>query len=368
MFEKRYAPVGSRPGTLVISETSADSSVKVFSYGKENVREFCVSKQELLSDSGEAQNLQNIITDNSEVTWVDIQGLGSKEVLLKIAKLFGLHILTIADVVNVPQRPKTEIHDSYVLNLGAMARLESDGSIDLEQLSVIWGKNYVLTFQERLGDILDPVRERIRKGKGPIRKSGSDYLAYAIIDTTVDAFYPILEELGEQLEELEDKIVLNPTESALQEVYRAKRELLRLRRSIWPQREAVSSLTRDENPFIKKATRIYFRDTYEHLIQVIDVLETYREIAGSFMDVYLSSISNKMNEVMKVLTIMGTIFIPLSFFAGIFGMNFEYMPELKLKWAYPAFWIFIVVTASSMMFYFRAKGWIGAGASKSKDS
>jgi magnesium transporter len=358
MFEKRYAPVGSRPGTLVISESSPEPAIRIIYYTQSELLEFELPNTELLS--GNITKLEQCIANPKGVTWVDVQGLGNGEVIRAIAKLFSLHDLTLADVVNVPQRPRTEVHNDYALNIGTMAKLDQSGIVDLEQLSVIWGKNYVITFQERSGDILDPVRNRIRKAKGPIRKSGCDYLAYALIDTTVDAYYPILEQLGETLEDLEDEIIVSPTEKSLQKVYKCKRELLQLRRSIWPQREAVSALTRDENPFVKKSTRIFFRDTYEHMIQVIDVLETYRELAASFMDVYLSSLSNKMNEVMKVLTIMGTIFIPLSFFAGVFGMNFEHMPELKLKWAYPAFWAFIVISACSMLLYFRRKGWIGS--------
>ena len=359
MFKKRHAPIGSRPGTLVIAEDSPDPEIAVFYYETEEVKEFTVSNPALLSRDTTAIELENYIANTKGVTWVDVQGLGSEEVLRSLADLFQLHPLTIADVVNIPQRPKSETHEAYQLHISSMVHLKSDNSIDFEQLSVVWGTNFVITFQERLGDILDPVRERIRKGKGPIRKSGSDYLAYAIIDTTVDAFYPILEQIGEELEELEDRVVSNPTEDALQEVYRSKRELLRLRRSVWPQREAISALIREENTFVKKTTRVFFRDTYDHIIQIIDVLETYRELASSFMDVYLSSISNKMNEIMKMLTVMGSIFIPLSFFAGVFGMNFEYMPELKLKWAYPAFWVFIISVAIGMLCFFRHKGWIG---------
>ncbi|MCL4144465.1 UNVERIFIED_CONTAM: hypothetical protein GTU68_018331 [Idotea baltica] len=348
----------------MISEDSPECQVNVVYYTLKEVKEFPLSSSDLLANGDDTQLVKSFLTEAKAVTWVDVQGLGSRDILLKIAELFELHALTMSDVVNIPQRPKTDIHDNYLLNVGVMAQIKSDGNVDLEQLSVLWGKNFVVTFQERLGDILDPVRERVRKGKGPIRKSSCDYLAYAIIDTTVDAFYPILESIGEQLEDLEDRIVSAPTEDALQEVYQCKRELLSLRRSVWPQREAVSALTREENPFVKKGTRIYFRDTYEHLVQVMDIVETYRELAGSFMDVYLSSISNRMNEVMKVLTIMGTIFIPLSFFAGVFGMNFEYMPELKVKWAYPAFWVFIFVSTGSMLFFFRRKGWIGSAKRK----
>lgn len=358
-FQKKYAPAGSRPGTLVISEEATEPSISLISYDQNEIEEFSISNEELLTDSGAALRLKELISQKNNITWIDIQGLGSESVLKKIAELFELHLLTIADVVNVPQRPKTDLYDTYSLSIGFMAKLKNQDEIDLEQISVIWSDKYVITFQERFGDILDPVRERIRKGKGPIRKSGNDYLAYAIIDTTIDGFYPVLEQVGEKLEDLEGQIINSPDENSLQKIYKLKRELLSLRRIVWPQREAINHLAREENDFVKKSTRVFFRDTYDHIIQIIDVIETYRELAGSFMDVYLSSLSNKMNEVMKVLTIIGTIFIPLSFFAGIFGMNFEYMPELKWKWAYPTFWIVMLSSAATMIYYFKKKGWIG---------
>jgi magnesium transporter len=277
-----------------------------------------------------------------------------------------MHRLTLADIVNVPQRPKVEEHESYLFVLTVMASITSAMKLGVEQMGLILGDGYLLTFQHDYGDVFDPVRERIRDGRGPIRRSGSDYLAYALLDAVVDGYFPVLEQIGEELEELENEVVNNPDESILKRIYQAKREMLGLRRAVWPQRESISSLTRDEHPFISKTVRVYFRDTYDHVAQVIDIIETYRELAGSFMDIYLSSLSNRMNEVMKVLTLFATVFMPLSFLAGIYGMNFEYMPELKLRWAYPMFWIFILSIAIAMLTFFVKRGWIDLSSSGGK--
>ncbi|MCB0359465.1 MAG: magnesium/cobalt transporter CorA, partial [Bdellovibrionales bacterium] len=226
---------------------------------------------------------------------------------------------------------------------------------------------WVLTFQEWPGDVFDPIRARIRAGKGLIRKGGSDYLAAALIDAVVDGYYPVFEAIGDSLEDLELEVVRQPNEQTLERIYQAKRDLLNLRRAVWPQREVLNELTRSEHRLIKKQTRLYFRDAYDHAAQLIDVLETFRELAGSFMDVYLSSISMRMNEVMKVLTIIATIFIPLSFLAGVYGMNFEYMPELRWRWAYPAFWMLMLILAGLMLLWFRRLGWLGGDRGPSAD-
>jgi magnesium transporter len=228
----------------------------------------------------------------------------------------------------------------------------------VEQVSLVFGKNFVISFQEKQGDIFETIRERIRNGKGRIRKMGTDYLAYALIDAVVDHYFIILEKDGEKIEELEDKVVSDPKPETLQKIHRLKREMIFLRRSVWPLRELVNSLERGESPLIHKATRIYLRDVYDHTIQVIDTLETYRDMLSGMHDTYLSSISNRMNEVMKVLTIIATIFIPLTFIAGIYGMNFEFMPELKWRWAYFSVWGVILIVAVFMLIFFRRKKWL----------
>ena len=227
-----------------------------------------------------------------------------------------------------------------------------------EQVSIILGKNYVISFQETSGDVFQTIRDRIRHGKGRIRKMGADYLAYALIDSIVDNYYIVLEKLGDKLEEIEDNVVNNPTPDTLKIIHGMKRELIFLKKQIWPLREVINNLYRAETTLIKKSTNIFVRDLYDHTIQVIDTIETFREMNTGMLDIYLSSISNKMNEVMKVLTIFAAIFIPLTFIAGVYGMNFQYMPELGWQWGYFTVIGFIVIVGIILLFYFKNKKWI----------
>jgi magnesium transporter len=298
------------------------------------------------------------LLEESTVCWIDIQGLGDEKVLREFADLFSIHPLALEDVVNVPQRPKVERFEKHTLCITRMALLRAEG-IEPEQVSVFVGPNYVLTFQERSGDVFDPIRDRIRQGGPVIRNSGPSYLAYALLDAVIDGYYPLLETFGEKLEVLEDEIVGNPRPTILHEIHKAKGDLLALRRAIWPQREAINALIRDENPLIADVVRVYLRDCYDHCVQIMDAIETYRELAGGLMDVYLSSVGNRQNEVMKVLTIMASIFIPLTFIAGIYGMNFENMPELRAAWGYPLLLVIMAAVAIGMIVYFRRKRWLG---------
>ncbi|MDF1535272.1 MAG: magnesium/cobalt transporter CorA [bacterium] len=299
------------------------------------------------------------------VTWVNVDGLGDADTLIALAELFGIHGLALEDVVHVHQRPKVE---EYEDNLFIVARMLSlaEGRVGSEQVGVFLGDRFVLTFQERQGDCLDPVRERIRKARGRIRKFGADYLAYAILDAVVDAWFPLLEDYGELLDNLEVVILDEPDETTVNDIHRVKRDLMEIRRTVWPMRETVNSLFRNDS-FIKPETQLYLRDCYDHVAQVIDMVESYRDMASGLMDVYLSSISNRMNEVMKVLTIIATIFIPLTFVAGIYGMNFNTeaspfnMPELNWKYGYPAFWGLMLVIGGAMALFFRSRGWLGGG-------
>ena len=297
--------------------------------------------------------------DTSTVTWINIDGVHDVGFVQSLGENFGLHPLIIEDIVNTQQRPKTEESENYIYIVLKMLYFDDEKSeTQVEQVSLVLGENFVISFQEREGDIFEAIRERIRNGKGRIRKMGADYLAYALIDAVVDHYFIILEKDGEKIEELEDKVVSDPKPETLQEIHRLKREMIFLRRSVWPLRELVNSLERGESPMIRKATRIYLRDVYDHTIQVIDTVETYRDMLSGMHDTYLSSISNRMNEVMKVLTIIATIFIPLTFIAGIYGMNFEFMPELKWRWAYFGVWGVIVVIAFAMVIYFRRRKWL----------
>ena len=355
MFKKRHASAEFKPGTLVIPVGAPQPIVKAMLYSPTNLLEKPIETKDI---SKFEQEIIELLNNKDCNLWLDIQGLGSEDILLKIADIFGLHVLTIADVVNIPQRPKAENLESHYLFVGAMIELNSDNIIEIDQVSVIWGKNFVLTFQEQPGDVLGPVRNRLRSGTGQMRKSKCDYLAYAIIDASIDGYYPILENFGEKLEVLGEELIKAPGRESLQRIYEAKRELLKIRKIIWPQREALNSLARDEISFVKKETRVYFRDTYDHVIQLIDVVETYREFVSGFIDIYLSSNSMRMNEVMKLLTIIGTIFMPLSFFASVYGMNFRVLPELQYEYSYFIFWACMIAITVGMLFYFQRKGWL----------
>ena len=348
-FQKRHTRVGARPGTLVIAEDASHPRIHVIQYTESDLKEYDVTGPSKL----------DACLARPGVTWVDVCGLGDETTLRRIGEIFDLHPLALEDVVNVPQRPKVEAYDAHLLLITRMVMPAGEATLETEQVSVFVGRNYVLTFQERYGDVFDPVRKRIFRGGGPIRKFGADYLAYALLDTVIDAYYPILETMGDYLEALEEEVVQRPTLDSLHKIYRSKRELLTLRRSIWPQREAINMLVRDESDFVSDAVRVYLRDTYDHCVQLIDGTETYRELVGGLMDVYLSSIGNRQNEVMKVLTIMASIFIPLTFLAGIYGMNFEAMPELHSAWGYPVILGIMATTAIAMLYRFRRLGWIG---------
>jgi magnesium transporter len=308
-------------------------------------------------DNVAVAELKNLL-DTEAVCWVDVQGLGDETVLRELADLFSIHCLALEDVVNVPQRPKVERFESHTLCITRMA-LQREEGIEPEQVSLFLGSNYVLTFQERSGDVFDPIRNRIRQGGPVLRSSGPGYLAYALLDAVVDGYYPLLELFGEKLEALEDEIMAQPHPAALQEIHQTKRDLLAIRRSLWPQREAVNALIRDEDPLLTDTVRVYLRDCHDHCVQIMERVETCRELAAGLMDVYLSNVGNRQNEVMKVLTIMASIFIPLTFMAGIYGMNFENMPELHSRWGYPFLLAAMAVIAVGMVCYFRRLGWLG---------
>jgi len=298
--------------------------------------------------------------DSSNISWINVCGLHDTEILEKLGNHFNIHFLALEDILNTEQRPKIDDYESILYCvLKSIGLDESAKEITSEQVSLILGRGWVITFQERMPDCFEPVRERIRKSKGRIRKSGSDYLTYALIDLIVDNYFSVLEKIGEAIEQLEDELVTNPRAENLNKIYKMRRELLFLRKSVWPLREALSWMQRDETELIKDDTQIYIRDVYDHAIQVIDTIETYREMISGMLDTYLSSISNRMNEVMKVLTIIATIFIPLTFIAGVYGMNFQNFPELQWRWIYPwGFWVTIILVVFIMFIYFKRKKWL----------
>lgn len=350
---KRYSTPGTEPGTLRPIESPRTDKVRmtVIDYDADHFEEKTIESVEELAP----------YCDTPSVTWINIEGLTDIPLLEALGREFDIHPLTLEDVLNCGQRPKLEDYGSYHFVVMKSLRLAEAG-LELEQISFILAEHFVITLQEIPGDSFEAVRERLRKGKGQIRSAGPDYLAYALIDALVDEFFPVLETYGEHLEALEDTVIQKATPDTLNEIHQIKRELLIVRRAAWPEREVINALQREGNDLIRPETRVFLRDCYDHTIQVIDMIETYRDLAGGLLEVYLSSVSNRMNEVMKVLTIISTIFIPLNFIAGLYGMNFntDYplnMPELHWAYGYPAVLCVMLTVAVSLVFYFRRKGW-----------
>jgi magnesium transporter len=293
------------------------------------------------------------------VTWINIDGIHDVTIIDRVGKAFDLHPLLLEDILNTGQRPKFEDYKDRVFLVLKMLRYNDENqAVETEQVSLILGPSFVISFQERVGDLFEPVRDRIRNAKGRIRKMGADYLAYALLDAIVDSYFGILERLGDKIEALEEELVSDPNQRTLRQIHMLKREMISLRRSIWPLRELINGMERSESDLIAESTGVYLRDVYDHTIQIIDTIESFRDMVSGMLDIYLSSISNRMNAVMKVLTIIATIFIPLTFIAGIYGMNFDHMPELKWRWAYPAVWGVMLVTGAVMLAYFRRKKWL----------
>ena len=303
------------------------------------------------------------------ITWLDVRGLGDPALFDRLGEIFHLHPLALEDCVNVPQRPKTDVYPDQQILVTRMVNMDKEKIVS-EQLSIVFGKGWVVTIQEEPDiDCLETLRQRIREGRGVIRTAGADYLAYALFDAVIDGFYPVLEEVGESLDQLEEE-VLESSVSRNREIFAMKRELLQLRRAIWPQRDLLASLLRDKSPHIADETRPYFRDTYDHAVQIMDMVETFREIASSLMDLFMTGVSNRLNEVMKVLTILSTVFLPMTFIAGVYGMNFDTsvspfnMPELKWAFGYPFSIVLMLASAGGLLLYYRQRGWIGAAKPK----
>ncbi len=303
--------------------------------------------------------LQDCVPVKDGVTWVNVFGIHDVELIGDLGRRFGIHPLTLEDIVNTSQRPKAEEFDDYFFVVLKMITYHEDShEINIETVSMVFGAGFVISFQERDGDAFDPIRDRIRTAKGRVRRMGADYLAYALMDAIVDAYFVALEGIGDYIEQVEDEIVLRPEPEHMQEIHRLKREILFLRKSVWPLREEISAILKTESPLIQSETRVYLRDVYDHTIRVVDMVETFRDILSSMHDIYLSSVSNRMNEVMKVLTIIATIFIPLTFVVGVYGMNFEHMPELHWRWSYLGVWGLMMTMTIGMVLYFRKRRWL----------
>ena len=351
IIKRRSKKAGLPPGTLVhVGERRAEKAkITILDYDEKNFEERVAKRVEDCFP----------FKDKPTVTWINIDGLHDIKIIEKLGKHFGLHPLLLEDILNTGQRPKMEDFESHIFVVLKMLYHDKEADeIVAEQVSIVLGENFVISFQEREGDVFDTIRERIRSGKGRIRKAGPDYLAYSLMDAIIDNYFIILERLGDRIGDMEDEVVDNPSKEALRNIHHVKGEMVFLRKSVWPLREVISGLERTESRLIDEKTNIYLRDVYDHTVQIIDTIESLKDTVSGIRDTYLSSISNRMNEVMKVLTIFASIFIPLTFIAGVYGMNFEYIPELGWHWGYFAVWAVMISAAMLMLLYFRRKGWL----------
>lgn len=350
IIRSRAEKAGSLPGELIYLGEQKMESARVTAV---DYNEISYSHRQIDDVADLA-----VARDAESVTWVTVAGLHDVAVIEAIGRFFDIHPLLLEDILNTDQRPKWEQYDNYVYLILKALSLEVNGRIRTEQISIVLGNTFVLTFEEQEDDTFQALRQRLEHDQGRLRREGADYLAYSLLDVIVDEYFVILENLGERVEELEDDLLTNPDRDTLEEIQHLKRELLYLRRSVWPLREVIGALQRGESELFDRDTLIYLRDVYEHTIQVIDTLETYRDLVSSLLDIYLSSLSNRLNETMKVLTVISTIFIPITFVTSLYGMNFVYMPELHWQWGYLAVWLVILVTTVTLIIYFRHKKWL----------
>ena len=349
--KKRSVKNGLPPGTLVHIGATSDKKVQisVIGYGPDGTEE---------SNFQQIDQYLETPCDNT-VVWVNVEGVHDIELIRALGEKHSFHPLVLEDIVNTVQRPKIEDYGDYLFIVLRMLRPSEEGDFSSEQLSVILGPDYLFTFQEGLnGDSFDSVRERIRNGKGKIRGMGADYLAYALVDAIVDGYFTVLEGFGERIVDIEEELTQSPDQKSLHRINGMKKEIIYLRKTVWPLREAISFLERGDSPLLHDATRLYFRDVYDHTVQVIDTVETYRDLLSGMLDLYLSSISNRTNEVMKFLTVIGTIFMPLTFLVGVYGMNFKHFPELEWHNGYFILWGLMIAMALLMVAYFRKKRWL----------
>jgi magnesium transporter len=349
LVQKRSRKSGLPPGTLVhIGERKSETvAITVFQYNGTACEEHRPEQLDRLSPPGD-----------DSVAWINVGGVHKVDIVEALGKQFALHPLLLEDVANTDQRPKLDDYDSYVFLVMKMLSLTERQEIAVEQVSLVLGRNYVLSFQENGTDVFQPVRERLRGGKGRLRQSGADYLLYALVDAIVDQYFAVLESIGEKIESLQQTVVADPRPETLNEIHALKRQLLFLRRAVWPLRDVMNNLSRLDCPFLQQPTQVFFRDVYDHVVQIVDTIETLREMVSASLDIYLSSVSYRLNAVMRILTVITTIFMPLSFIASIYGMNFEYMPELESRWGYPLVLAVMTAVGVGMLVLFRSKRWL----------
>jgi len=349
--DKRSQKAGVAPGTVVhVGARRAEKvRITVIDYGEK------LFEERVVTDVEECR----VFKDRPTVTWINIDGLHDIEVIEKIGRMFGIHPLVLEDIVNTHQRPKMENYNDYIYCVVKMiTHILGGAQLDVEQVSFILGKNFLISFQEKEGDVFESTRERIRSSKGRVRSAGPDYLLYSLIDAIVDNYFTILENLGEQLENLEARAIANPTRASLRQMHSIKTQFIYLRKAVWPLREVLSGLQRAESSLIAETTGVYLRDAYDHTIQVIDNVETLRDMATVMMEIYVTAVGNKLNEIMKVVTIIATLFMPITFLASLYGMNFEFMPLLHSPYGFPIMLVLMLVSCLALLMYFRKKRWI----------
>jgi magnesium transporter len=359
---KKASPPGTSPGALNISSDAHKPLIKVYSYSAAGLE---------IKEVTTSQEIINIIRTNDQLThWIEIRGFGDQQLMNGLCDAFAIHRLEMEDVINTYQRPKMEEHEAHLFVVSRMFKHKDDFIVRNDQLSLFLGNNYVITMQDTDLDLFEPVRIRLNQGKGYIRQNGADYMAYALLDAIVDNYFPLLESMGERLDQLEDELFLKPTRASLQRIQTIKRELILFRRTIFAERDKVNDILRTDTHLITNPTKVFLRDTYDHTIQVMDLVESYKEITASLMDIYLSSVSNRMNQIMKVLAVISTIFIPLTFIVGVYGMNFmtedpytgeKYplnMPELHHPYGYIGVMFFMIVVVAFQLWAFYKKGWL----------
>ncbi len=350
-LKRTSSTTGLSPGTLIhVGEIKTDHSTLSF---MNYTADTCFQQDNA--------SLQQCLEprDSAITTWINLDGLSDTDLIGALGQHFGLHPLVQEDILNTGQRPKMEDFDNYIyVVLKMLFQPDNNDDIHEEQVSLIMGPDFVLSFQEQPGDVFQPIRDRLLAGKGRIRTAGTDYLTYALIDVIVDNYFIILEQLGERIADMEDEVLQEPTPDTLETIHRLKHDLIHLRKSVWPLRELISGLQRADSEMISNTTKIFLRDVYDHTIQVIDTIESFRDMVSSMLDIYLSSVSNRMNEIMKVLTLIATVFMPLTFIVGVYGMNFNYMPELHWKWGYPAVLGLMLSIGICMWILFKRKKWL----------
>ncbi len=349
LVQKRSRKTGLPPGTLVhIGDKRSETvTVNTFRYAGTSCEERQVDQLDALVPPSE-----------ESVMWANVSGVHKVEVLETLGKQFGLHPLLLEDIANTDQRPKLDDYETYFFLVLKMLTLNERQDVLVEQVSLVLSRNVVLSFQENGNDVFQPVRERLKAGKGRLRQSGADYLFYALVDAVVDQYFAVLESVGEKIEALQQVVVADPKPETLKEIHALKRQLLFLRRAVWPLRDVMNNLSRSECPFLQHTTKVFFRDVYDHVVQIVDTIETLREMVSASLDIYLSSVSYRLNAVMRVLTVITTIFMPLSFIASIYGMNFEHMPELRAEWGYPVVLAVMATVGVGMLLLFKNKRWL----------